>query len=194
MEPCYRYSLEGKKGVKVAATRKWERYAKITLCVGCIAELHLPTGGEQGLIHYGKNDFSIMYSCRKKCSQLWLGPASYINHDCRPNCKFVSTGRNEASVMVTRDVEAHEELTVFYGKDFFGEGNKFCECYSCEETGNGAFKEKGAFWEVTSGGGEESGEVKEEEGERKVGGNYKFRVTDGRIKSQRKSRVQKCLL
>lgn len=191
--------MEDRKGVKITATRKWERFDKISLCVGCIAELQLATGEDQGLIHYGQNDFSIMYSCRKKCSQLWLGPASYLNHDCRPNCKFVSTGRSEASVMVTRDVEACEELTVFYGKDFFGEGNQFCECFSCEESGNGAFKERGAVWEGILKGvdeGEEDGgnEVEEEAGKKGIGGKYKFRVTDGRIKSQRNLRVQKCLL
>ena len=134
---CRRYAHEGHRGARVLASRAYERHEKLEGLLGCMAELS-PTE-ELTFLQPGVNDFSVMYSMRKGLSQLWLGPAAYINHDCRPNAQFVMNGDGTASLRTVKPIRPDEEVLIRYGGDFFGLGNCECECATCERRCEGAF-------------------------------------------------------
>uniref|UniRef100_A0A8R1I5A9 [histone H4]-N-methyl-L-lysine(20) N-methyltransferase n=1 Tax=Caenorhabditis japonica TaxID=281687 RepID=A0A8R1I5A9_CAEJA len=90
IKECTRYAAEGHKGAKLVTTRPFFRGDKIDRLSGVVCLL--TDAEEEAILTPGVNDFSVMYSTRKRCATLWLGPGAYINHDCKPTCEFVSHG------------------------------------------------------------------------------------------------------
>ena len=63
-----------------------------------------------------------------------LGPASFINHNCEPNCEYICRGERNSTIIYIKTKKAlvrGEELTVSYSDDYFGPGNVDCKCPSC---------------------------------------------------------------
>ncbi|OON19007.1 SET domain protein [Opisthorchis viverrini] len=139
IRPCSRYASEDHVGAAIFASRDWPKGTRIHTLVGCIAEMK--HSEEASFLKHRKNDFSVMYSSRKNCSQLWLGPAAYVNHDCQPNCEFTINCDADArmSLEAKIDIRKGEEIFIYYGKHFFDVNNSACECFTCELLGRGYF-------------------------------------------------------
>ena len=84
-----------------------------------------------------KVDFSVLgNNGRKKTERVMLVPVSAINHACQPNAEFINHGELSTTaleVKTTRPLKKGEEITLSYGEDFFGAGNKDCGCNDCKE-------------------------------------------------------------
>lgn len=90
-----------------------------------------------GLLGAGR-DFSVIRSARKGCSQLFLGPARFVNHDCEPNVEFYRVG-NQMAFRCIRPIRINEEIVTYYGDNYFDVGNAECLCATCEARQQGAF-------------------------------------------------------
>ena len=69
-----------------------------------------------------------------KSTRIMLGPASFVNHECNPNARYVVSGEKNKtiiSIQTTRTIEIDEEILVFYSPDYFGDNNKKCQCTTC---------------------------------------------------------------
>ncbi|GAC99275.1 hypothetical protein PHSY_006876 [Pseudozyma hubeiensis SY62] len=136
----------------------------------------------KGVLGPGR-DFSVIRSARKGCSQLLLGPARFVNHDCNPNTEFYRMGATMV-FKVIRPIHRNEEITTFYGENYFEWGNSECMCATCESRGTGAFSDPSVPPPVEPTEHSEAVEVKLEEASATGTPNE----TNGRRQSRRASR------
>ncbi|KAJ3261807.1 hypothetical protein HK103_004758 [Boothiomyces macroporosus] len=134
IDQTFRYETN-KTEARVLATRVWEAGDEIKFISGILADL---TPEEEERLN--NRDFSVMFSSKRGCMCLFTGPARFVNHDCDPNCNFIPVynGR-DISFKVKKKIEIGEELTAYYGDDYFGENNRECMCMTCEKLQRGHF-------------------------------------------------------
>ena len=133
----------------VLAVRSWKPNEVMVHCKAALKDL---TRAEDEALHARaaearnsesstSHDFSVIRSSRRGCSQLLLGPARFINHDCNPNAEFRRSG-HQLTIRCIRPVRRDEEITTYYGDNYFEWGNSECMCATCERRGRGFFAPK----------------------------------------------------
>ncbi|OZJ04652.1 hypothetical protein BZG36_02893 [Bifiguratus adelaidae] len=121
----------------IIAIKDWPMGDEIRLCQGAITQL---TKEEDQMLRDRGTDFSVIWSYRKKAHCIFLGPARFVNHDCDPNCKFISYGKDAIAFKTLRPIKCGEEITADYGSNYFGPSNRECGCLTCERRGSGRYK------------------------------------------------------
>ncbi|KAF9414728.1 Histone-lysine N-methyltransferase set9 [Podila epigama] len=129
-------ALTNKSEACVIATRAFEAGHELRFCSGSIANL---TPQEERDLEKKTSDFSVIRTSRRGTC-LFLGPARFVNHDCDPNCKFMSGGSDVICFKALRPIEVRDEITTYYGDNYFGTDNQDCMCVTCELLGQGWFR------------------------------------------------------
>ncbi|ORX51428.1 hypothetical protein BCR36DRAFT_351191 [Piromyces finnis] len=128
-----RYKSTGKKESCLIATKEWHKGDVLNYCNGILCPMT-----NNDAVFLKNEDFSIMFTSSLQCNALFLGPGRFMNHDCQPNCEFISNN-GKVYFKVIRDIRIGEELTVFYSESYFGNNNCDCLCESCEKKQLGGF-------------------------------------------------------
>lgn len=132
-----RYSFEPE--ARITARKSYQRGEEIKNLCGVLVKM---TEADEEEYRGRERDFSVMHSSRMNGNCLLLGPARFVNHDCEPNARFVTTSKDLITLTATRDIELGEEITASYSDHYFGEDNCECLCRTCEDKVRGGFAMK----------------------------------------------------
>ena len=135
-----RYTLASHEAT-IVARRKIKKGETVKYLCGIQVGL---TADEEKELDLRRGDFSIVMSSRRKSASVLLGPARFSNHDCDANARLVTTGGQGMEVAAVREIQVGEEITVAYGADYFGPGNRECLCRTCEDAGRSGWTAEAA--------------------------------------------------
>lgn len=130
-QQCNRYTGDGDVGAKVVASVRICRHEILRDLCGRLCTVN------ESFLKPGVNDFFVVHSTYRKLTRLWLGPATFTNHDCESNADIYFLNNEFACVKATRVIQPGEEITVNYGRYFFPKDG--CACVTCEKNGTGSF-------------------------------------------------------
>ncbi|VVC34919.1 SET domain [Cinara cedri] len=125
-----RFPNEKGYGVKVVCAKRINKKQEIKALAGQCYDI------EQSDTRPGVNDFSLLYSNRtQKQQMMYLGPAAYVNHDCESNCSWSTfISKSYVHLVSNKNINPGEELTTYYGDNFFGENNCLLELMDIHQT------------------------------------------------------------
>ena len=112
----------------VFATSDFKKRESIRFLNGVCVPL---TKEEELQLEITGKDFSILQSYPNQPAAMFLGPARFVNHDCKPNSEIVRATPSRARIVALKNIKEDDEITVFYGQHYFGENNHECLCRSC---------------------------------------------------------------
>eukprot|EP00834_Sanchytrium_tribonematis_P004398 NODE_214_length_12495_cov_0.543078.p2 type:complete len:594 gc:universal NODE_214_length_12495_cov_0.543078:5975-7756(+) len=100
--------------------------------------LFVPISHQQNVELSDENkDFSVMHREFNGVNTpgLLIGPIQFVNHQCvRPNVDIVFNSDTKLTYLkAVRDIKNGEELLTYYGDNYFGETNQYCQCKVCEK-------------------------------------------------------------
>jgi SET domain len=75
------------------------------------------------------DDFTLTDRGGRK--ELLLGNVRFINHDCRANTNLIVNG-SRVKCVTKHTIRQNEEITIYYGKHYFGSNNCECRCQTCK--------------------------------------------------------------